>query len=98
MLGMILVISGVASALWVWRHDLGRLRIEARAPQAAPKRLPPEIHVLCAALTGIGVGLLWSFWIALGAFAVQIALAYAILPPLLERLAYGPPGGSGPPS
>jgi hypothetical protein len=88
---MILIIFGVVSAIWVWRHDLGRLRIEASAPQAAPKRMPPEIHVLSAGLTGVGVGLLWSFWIALGAFAVQVTLAYAVLPRLLERLAYGPP-------
>ena len=90
-LGIVLAVAGVASALLVWRHDLGRLRIEASAPQAAPKRLPPEIHVLSAGLTGIGASLLWSFWIALAAFAIQIALAYAVLPRLLERFVYGPP-------
>lgn len=91
MLGIILVVSGVASALLVWRHDMGRLRIEATAPQAAPKRIAPEIHVLSAGLTGLGVGLLWGLPLALGAFAIQITLAYAVVPRLLERLAYGPP-------
>ena len=90
-LGIVLVVSGVASALLVWRHDLGRLRIEATVPQAAPKRIAPEVHVLSAGLTGIGIGLLWSFPVALGAFVIQVTLAYALVPRLLERLAYGPP-------
>lgn len=94
-LGIVLTVTGVASALLVWRHDLRRLRVEASAPQAAPKRMPPEVHVLSAGLTGIGIGLLWGFFIALSAFAVQVALAYAVVPRLLERLAYGPPRSSG---
>jgi hypothetical protein len=93
-LGIVLAVSGVASALLVWRHDLRRLRVEASAPQAAPKRIAPEVHVLSAGLTGLGVGLLWGFFIALGAVAVQITLAYVVLPRLLERLVYGPPRGS----
>lgn len=94
-LGTVLAVIGVAAALLVWRHDLRRLRIEAIAAQAAPKRLPPEIHVPSAVLTAIGAWLLWNFTVALGVFAVQVTLAYVVLPRLLERLAYGPPGGSG---
>ncbi|HEV1994539.1 MAG TPA: hypothetical protein VGR03_09420 [Candidatus Acidoferrum sp.] len=54
-----------------------------------------EVHVLSADLTGISVALIWNFPIALGAVAIQITLAYAIMLRLLERLAYGSPGGSG---
>ena len=88
-LGILLVVSGVAIALLVWRHDLRRLRVEASEPQAAPKRMPPEVHVLSAGLTGLGVGLLWSLPIALGVVAIQLTLAYAVLPRLLDWWAYG---------
>lgn len=94
-LGTVLAVIGVATAFLVWRHDLRRLRIEASVPQAAPKRIAPEIQLVNAGLTALGVGLLWGFPVALGAVAIQITLAYAVLPRLLERLAYGRPKGSG---
>ena len=87
--GIVLIVCGMVIGLLVWRHDLGRLRIEASEPQAAPKRIAPEVHVLSAGLTGLGVGLLWDFPIAFGAVAIQLTLAYAIMPRLLDWWAYG---------
>jgi hypothetical protein len=85
---------GIGSSIATFVHDLRRLRLGATMPQAAPKRLPPEIHALGALLTG-GASYLLSGWLAaLGALIAHAALAYAALPPLIEKLALRRPGGS----
>ena len=85
-IGIALILVGLSTALLVWRHDLRRLRIWEIAPQAAPRRIAPEIHVLTAGLTGVGCWLLWSVPAALGAIAVHLTLAYAFMPRLLDRV------------
>jgi len=95
-LGIVLVIAGVVVAFLVWRHDLERFRIGAIEPQGAPKRIAPEVHVISAGLTGFGVGLIWNSHVAFGAVAVQLVLAYAIMPWLLNWLAHVRPKSFGP--
>ena len=95
-LGIVLIVAGVVVAFLVWRHDLDRFRIGAIEPQGAPKRIAPEVHVITAGLTGFGVGLIWNSQVALGAVAVQLVLAYAIMPWLLDRLAHWRPKSFGP--
>ncbi len=54
---------GIALSFAVWLHDFGRLRIAARVPQAAPSRVPPEMHALAALLSSLGAMMIW-WWAA----------------------------------
>jgi hypothetical protein len=86
-LAVLLVLVGAGISLATWVHDLRRLRIVATLPQAAPSRIAPEVHALGAALTGAGCGLLWGWMVGVAAAVAQSALAYAVAPPMVERLA-----------
>jgi len=86
-LALALVVVGVGASIATLWHDLQRLRVGAVAPQAAPKRLPPEIHTLGAVLTGIGCWLFAGWVYGVGGVVAQLVLAYAGAPPLLDALA-----------
>ena len=84
---MALIVAGIGSSIATWAHDLRRLRVGAVVPQAAPKRVAPEIHTLGALLTGVGCYLLGDWLFALAALAAQIVLAYVAAPSAVEALA-----------
>ena len=84
--GFCMIVSGVTLSLLTFAHDLRRGRISRTTPQAAPKRMLPEIHALAAILAGAGAGLLWSRPIG-GLCVVAYALVvYLVIRPLIERL------------
>jgi hypothetical protein len=85
--GGVLAGAGVAISLPALIHDLGRMRISLSMPQAAPSRVPPELHALAAVLNAVG----WVFlrgWIVAGiVLVVHLAVAWGLAPFVLWRLA-----------
>jgi hypothetical protein len=69
--GVLLIGCGIAASLATLVHDVKRLRVESVAPQAAPKRLPPEIHAVGGII----------------ACALHVALAYGLLPRVADAIA-----------
>jgi len=86
LLGSLFIIGGGALSLLTWRHDLKRFRIGAHMPQAAPSRIPPEVHVLGGFLSAVGATILWSSTIGVLVLIAQPVFAYAVVRPLIERL------------
>jgi hypothetical protein len=86
--GGLLVGAGVAVSMLAWMHDLGRMRISLSMPQAAPSRVPPELHAVAAVLNAVG----WLFlrgWIVAGIVLVaHMAVAWGLAPFVVERLAF----------
>lgn len=78
-MGWVLAALGVALSAWALWHDRQRHRIAAEVPQAAPSRVPPEIHFLAALVTAGGVWLLAGWPCALGALVGQALLGVWIL-------------------
>lgn len=85
-IGMALLITGITLSVLAWRHDLKRLRIAARLPQAAPSRVAPELHLLAALLTSGGSTILSRWYIGLAVLVLHATVAFA-MPRLLERIA-----------
>lgn len=69
-------------------HDVKRTRLSNIAPQAAPSRLPPEIHAIAAVLAGLGAALLWTWWIGLVVLVVHAGLSWTVAPRLVEIVAH----------
>jgi hypothetical protein len=86
-LAVVFVITGVAISVLTLLHDLQRISISLDVPQAAPSRLPPELHVLAAILNAVGWILLRS-WIAGSlVFVGHLGVAFGLAPLLIERSA-----------
>jgi len=86
-LAAVLVITGIAISLLTLLHDLQRIRISLEAPQAAPSRLPPELHVLAAILDAVGWILLRGWIVGCVVFAGHLGFALGLAPLLIERSA-----------
>jgi hypothetical protein len=87
-IGVILAFVGIAISLLTLLHDFGRIRISLEMPQAAPSRLPPELHALAAVLNAAG----WVWlrgWIVGGVvFVVHSAVVFGLAPIVVRRLAF----------
>ena len=84
----LLTIAGIAISILTFMHDLGRIRISVSMPQAAPSRVPPELHALAAGLNAAG----WVFlrgWIVAGVVVVvHLTVAFVLAPIVVRRLAF----------
>lgn len=84
-LGAVLLALGGLIALAGIAHDVNRLRIAARTPQAAPRRFLVEAYVLAALLSGAGCWALWGWLAAAIVLLAQGILTAGVVRPLLER-------------
>lgn len=84
---ILILVAGLALSIATFVHDVRRLRVSLSAPQAAPKRIPPEIHLLAGLVTGVGCALPWTWVVGLAVGLVQLVVAVVVAPTLLERLA-----------
>lgn len=62
-MGGVLVVIGLLLLIASFRHERLRHRILREVPQAAPKRVAPELHALAALITAGGVMML-AGWLA----------------------------------
>ena len=85
--GLVALVVGIALSCAVFVHDVRRFRIGAVWPQAAPKRVAPEVHALAVLLTALGCGLIWGREMALLGALIHAALAWGAAPHILDALA-----------
>ena len=70
-LGYLLLAAGVGLSLWFMVSNVRRHRILRELPQAAPRRIAPELHMIATLFTGAGVWLAWDWQTALLAMVPQ---------------------------
>ncbi len=84
--GIMLIAAGAVVSLATLAHDVRRLRIGARVPQAAPSRVPPEVHALGAVVTAAGAWAVAGWLIGLFVLIAHAIIAYGIAPWVVDRL------------
>jgi hypothetical protein len=84
-LAAVFAITGIAISLLTLLHDLQRIRISLEAPQAAPSRLPPELHALAAIFDAVGWILLRGWLVGSLVFLGHLGFTIGLAPLLIER-------------
>ena len=82
-----LIFSSVFLAAFVFIHDFTRNRYYANAPQAAPRRILPEAHLIIAAMLFTGHIIRMPWYISIASAGLYLAVAYLAAPYLIPRLA-----------
>ena len=85
--GTALVLAGVGISILTLLHDWRRIRVSLEAPQAAPSRLPPEIHVLAAMLDAAGWICLRGWLVGGLVLVIHLIISLSLAPLLIERSA-----------
>jgi hypothetical protein len=75
---------GLISTFLCLKHDYYRFRVQNSIPQAAPRRIPPELYALNALVLGIAVGLHLSWVYGVVAFLVYLLALILVVLPLLD--------------
>ena len=83
----IVAFLGIAISILTLSHDLGRIRISLSMPQAAPSRVPPEVHAVAAVLNAVGWGFLRGWIVAGIVLVVHLGVAWGLAPFVIWRLA-----------
>ena len=84
-LGYLLLAAGIGLTLWFMVHNVRRHRILRELPQAAPRRIGPELHLIATLFTGAGVWLAWDWQTALMAMVPQGFITAAIVIDMMEQ-------------
>ena len=97
LISKLLIFSAVFSAAYVFICDFNRSRFYKNAPQAAPKRIMPEVHLLIAAMLFTGHIVRMPWYISAASAALYLIVAYLVAPFIIARLAdrfaFNEPGG-----
>ena len=86
--GIALLTACIVLTFFCLRHDFYRFRVEYGMPQAAPRRVTPELYGFIALLMGIGSGLSWTWVAGFTVFCVYALSIRFVMLPLLDNLSH----------